>query len=340
VIGFCLTTPFTLHPLPFTLHPTPYTPYPPRHPATHPLIHPTPTPPPMLPLLLDPLTYEFMRNALLIGILVGFLCPVVGSYLIVLRMALLGDVIAHAVMPGLTIAYFFSLPLAIGAFLSGILSTFLISWIRSQSRVKVDAAMALTFSSFFGLGILLLTTLRSQLDLKDLLFGDILSVTLADAGRAGLITVAVLLLIKLFYKELLFFTFDRAGAEAMGLPVGWLNTGLMAGITITIIAGMQTVGVILVIALMVGPAIAAYLLVKELHLMMWVGGGLGAIATVVGMYASYYFDWPSGPAIALVVFGFFLLSLLFSPSQGVLTQKLKIVSNSEANAKSAARKTY
>jgi len=278
----------------------------------------------MLPLLLDPFAYEFMRNALYVGVLVGFLCPVVGSYLIVLRMALLGDVIAHAVMPGLAIAYFLNLQLAIGAFLSGLLSTFLINWIRHQSRVKADAAMALIFSSFFGLGILLLTTLRTQLDLKDLLFGDILSVTLTDVWRTGLIAAVVLLLIKLCYKELLFFTFDRAGAEAMGLPITWLNTGLMAGITITIIAGMQTVGVILVIALMVGPAIAAYLLVKELHWMMLVGGVLGAIATVVGMYASYYFDWPSGPAIALVVFGFFILALLFSPSQGVLTQRLKL----------------
>ncbi|MEP0891748.1 metal ABC transporter permease [Leptolyngbya sp. PL-A3] len=264
-----------------------------------------------------------MRNALLVGVLVGFLCPVVGSYLIVLRMALLGDVIAHAVMPGLAIAHFLNVQLAIGAFISGLLSTFLINWIRHQTRVKADAAMALIFSSFFGLGILLLTTLRTRLDLEGLLFGDILSVTLVDALRTGAIAAVVLLLIKLFYKELLFFTFDRSGAEAMGLPVSLLNTGLMAGITMTIIAGMHTVGVILVIALMIGPAIAAYLLVKELHLMMILGGVLGAIATVIGMYASYYFDWPSGPAIALVVFSFFILALLFSPSQGVLTQKWK-----------------
>lgn len=275
----------------------------------------------MIDFFLEPLTYEFMRQALLTGLLVGALCPVVGTYLIVQRMALLGDVIAHAVVPGLAIAHVLKIELILGAFASGMASTFLISWIRNQSRVTVDAAMALTFSSFFGVGVLLLTTLQTKLDLDALLFGDILSVTVADAWRTGGIAVVVLLLIKLFYKELLFFTFDPLGAQAMGLPVQRLNLGLMAAITITLIAGMQTVGVILVIALMVGPAISAYLLVKELHWMMVGGGGLGAIATLIGLYASYYFDWPSGPAIALVVFILFILTLLLSPTQGLLTNK-------------------
>lgn len=270
--------------------------------------------------LLDPLHYEFMRNALAAGVFVGILCPVVGTYLIVQRMALLGDVIAHAVLPGLAIANFLGVELLLGAFVSGILSTFVITWIRTQSRVKSDAAMALIFSSFFSLGVLLLTVLDRRLDLTALLFGDILSVTLADVGRTAAIVGFVLLFVKLFYKELLFFTFDRLGAEAVGLPVTAINFGLMAGVTLTILAGMKTVGVILVIALMIGPAITAYLLVKELHWMMIVGAGLGAITSVVGMYLSYYLDLPSGPSIALTVFSCFLLALLFSPTQGILTR--------------------
>jgi manganese/iron transport system permease protein len=275
----------------------------------------------MLDFFLAPLSYEFIRNALLVGVLAGILCPVVGTYLIVQRMALLGDVIAHAVMPGLAIANFLNINLALGAFISGMLSTFVIQWIRQQSRVKVDAAMALTFSSFFGLGVLLLTTLRAQLDLEDLLFGDILSVTSGDVWRTGAIALVILVLVKLFYKELLFFPFDPLGAKAVGLPVQALNLGLMAVITMTLIAGMQSVGVVLVIALMVGPAIAAYLLVKELYQMMVVGGILGAIASTGGLYASYYLDLPPGPAIALTVFFIFLLTLLFSPTQGILTQR-------------------
>lgn len=270
--------------------------------------------------LLDPFTYEFMRQALMAGVLIGILCPVIGTYLIVQRMALLGDVVAHAVLPGLAIANFLNFPLIAGAFISGMFSTFVTSWIRSQSKVKVDTAMAITFSSFFSLGITLLTGLRSRLDLEELLFGDILSITPADVREIGLITLAVLLAVKVFYKELLFFTFDRLGAEAVGLPVAAINVGLMAAITLTIVASIKTVGVILVVALMVSPAAAAYLLTKELHWMMIIGSGLGVLSCLIGMYISYYFNTPSGPAIALTLFTCFLLTLLFSPTQGILTR--------------------
>ena len=274
----------------------------------------------MLNWLMEPLGYEFMQNALAVGILTGILCPVVGTYLIVQRMALLGDVIAHAVLPGLAIAFFWGVDILIGAFISGLLSTFVIAWIRTQSRVKVDAAMALTFSSFFSLGIILITLLKSKLDLDSLLFGDILGVTPSDVQRTAIITLIVLILVKLFYKELLFYTFDKLGAQALGFPVNALHFGLMAAITLTIVASMQTVGVVLVISLLVGPGITAYLLVKELHQVMIVGAILGVIVSISGVYSSYYFNIPSGPAIVLVTFSLFLLALLFSPSQGILTR--------------------
>lgn len=271
--------------------------------------------------LINPLSYDFMRHALLAGVLVGLLCPVVGSLLIVQRLAMLGDVVAHGILPGLAIAHFLTAPLLLGAFICGLFSTFVTTWIRLQSRVKVDTAMAVTFSSFFSLGIVLLTSLDSRLDLEQLLFGDILSITGADVWQIGLMTAIVLTLIRLFYKEILFFSFDPQGAEAVGLPVKTINLGLMALITITIIAGMKTVGVILVVSLMVTPAAAAYLLTNELHWMMIVGAGLGMCSGVLGMYLSYYLDIPSGPAIALTAFGLFVAALLFSPSQGVLTRR-------------------
>ncbi len=274
----------------------------------------------MLNWLIEPLGYEFIRNAIAVGILTGILCPVVGTYLIVQRMALLGDVIAHAVLPGLAIAFFWGVNILLGAFISGVLSTFVIAWIRSQSRVKVDAAMALTFSSFFSLGIVLITLLKSKLDLDSFLFGDILGVTINDVQRTAIITVIILVLVKLFYKELLFFTFDKLGAKALGYPINSLHYGLMAGITLTIVVSMQTVGVVLVISLLVGPGITAYLLVKELHQVMVVGAILGIIASISGVYSSYYLNIPSGPAIVLVTFSLFLLALLFSPSQGILTR--------------------
>ncbi|HEY9672349.1 MAG TPA: metal ABC transporter permease [Waterburya sp.] len=274
----------------------------------------------MLHWLIEPLSYEFIRNAIAVGILTGILCPVVGTYLIVQRMALLGDVIAHAILPGLAIAFALGIDILVGAFISGLLSTFVIAWIRSQSRVKADAAMALTFSSFFGLGIALITLFKSKLDLDSILFGDILGVTIDDVKRTAVITLIILLLIKLFYKELLLYTFDKLGAQALGYPINRLHLGLMAAITLTIVTSMQTVGVVLVISLLVGPGITAYLLVKELHQIMALGAILGIVATVSGVYASYYLNIPSGPAIVLVTFSFFLLTLLFSPSQGILTR--------------------
>lgn len=274
----------------------------------------------MLNWLIEPLSYEFMRNALAVGILIGILCPVVGTYLIVQRMALLGDVIAHGVLPGLAIAFFWGVDILVGAFISGIFSTFVIAWIRAQSRVKSDAAMALTFSSSFALGVTLITLLKSKLDLDSFLFGDILGVTISDVRRTAIITLIVLLLVKLFYKELLFYTFDKLGAQALGFPVNALHYGLMAAITLTIVASMQTVGVVLVSSLLVCPSITAYLLVKELHQVMGLGAIIGVVGSLSGMYASYYLNIPSGPAIVLVLFCLFLLALLFSPSQGILTR--------------------
>lgn len=270
--------------------------------------------------LFHPLSYDFMRQALLASVLVGILCPVAGTYLIVQRMAMLGDVVAHGVLPGLALAQVLRLPMLLGAFAMGLCSTAVIAWIRRQSRIKADTAMAITFSTFFSLGITLLTVLRTSLSLEQVLFGDILSITPQDLGQIALITVLVLAGVKLFYKELLFFTFDPLGAEALGLPVQTINLGLTAAITLAIIAGIKTVGVILVVALMVGPAATAYLLVKELHWMMIWGAAFGVLFGVMGMYGSYYLDIPSGPAIGLTVFLGFLLALLFSPSQGILTR--------------------
>jgi manganese/iron transport system permease protein len=270
-------------------------------------------------ILLEPLSFEFMRQAITIAVLMGILCAVVGSYLIVQQMGLLGDVIAHAVLPGLAISFYLGIDIFLGAFISGTLSSLTISWIQSQSRVKVDAAMALVFSGFLALGIMLITLLKSKLDLHSFLFGDILGVTTTDLVRTATIAIFVLLFVAAFYKELLFYTFNPLGAQAMGLPIGLIRFGLISAITLTIIASMQAVGVVLIVSLLVGPAITAYLLVKELHQMMGVGAIIGILSSVTGMYISYYANVPSGAAIVLVVSGLFILALLLSPSQGILT---------------------
>ena len=279
----------------------------------------------MLTWLVEPLEFEFMRQAIAIGISLGILGAVVGSYLILQQMGMMSGMISHAVLPGISIAFFLKINLGIGAFVAGILSALVVMGIKKRSRIKVDAAMALTLTSFLALGVILITSLKTdQVNLDEILFGDILGVTSSDVWRTVIITAIILLLTKLFYKELEFYTFDPLGAKACGLPVNLLYFGLICAITLTIVASMQTVGVLLVMSLLVGPAITSYLLVKELSQMMLLGSIIGAGSSITGMYCSYYFDLPSGAAIVMVIFAFFLLAFIFSPSQGILTEpKLK-----------------
>jgi len=275
--------------------------------------------------LIEPLQYSFMQRSLIEAIIVGIICAVVGTYLMVQRLALLGDAISHSVLPGLAIAFIGNFNLLLGALLASMVSTLLINLIRNRSPIKEDAAMGIVFSAFFALGITLITLIQknNKIDLNHFLFGNILGVTAADIRDTLIIAVIVLLTVLLLYKELLFYTFDKIGAQAAGLPVNLLDLGLMLliGLTIvaTIVASLQAVGVILVLSLLITPAATAYLLVTRLHQVMGVGVGVGIISSISGMYLSYYWNLPSGPAIVLVAFSLFMLAFLFSPRQGIFT---------------------
>lgn len=272
--------------------------------------------------LVEPLQYGFMQRSLIIAILVGLICAIVGSYLMVQRLALLGDAISHSVLPGLAIAFMLGFNIFVGAFIAGVISTVAIAWIRARSPIKEDAAMGIVFSAFFALGITLITVIQkdNKIDLNHFLFGNILGVTFTDVRDTAIIAVIVLTVVILFYKELLFYTFDALGAQAVGLPVNLLNFGLMVLIALTIVASMKAVGVILVLSLLITPGATAYLLVKRLHEVMILGAAIGVFSSISGMYLSYFYNLPSGPAIVLVVSGLFLLALLFSPRHGVFTQ--------------------
>lgn len=278
----------------------------------------------MWDILVEPLQYSFMQRSLIVAILVGLICAVVGSYLMVQRLALLGDAISHSVLPGLAIAYIVGANIFVGAFIAGVISTVFINIIRTRSHIKEDAAMGIVFSAFFALGITLITIIQkdNKIDLNHFLFGNILGVTLGEVRDTAIITVFVILAVVLIYKELLFYTFDPQGAEAVGLPVNLLNFGLMVLIALTIVASLKAVGVVLVLSLLITPAATAYLLVSRLHQMMFFGVGVGVLSSISGMYLSYYYNLPSGPAIVLVASGLFTIALLFSPSQGILTRPL------------------
>lgn len=275
----------------------------------------------LLGILLEPLQYGFMQRSLVVAVLVGVVCAVVGSYLMVQRLALLGDAISHSVLPGLAIAFLLGVNIFVGAFIAGIFSTLVIGWIRTRSPIKEDAAMGIVLSAFFALGITLITVIQksNKIDLNHFLFGNILGVTGADLRDTALITAVVLAVVALLYKELLFYTFDPQGAEAVGLPVNLLNFGLMALIALTVVASLKAVGVVLVLSLLITPGATAYLLVPRLHQVMILGAVIGVFSSVSGMFLSYWFNLPSGPAIVLVVSGLFTLALLFSPRHGIFT---------------------
>lgn len=276
----------------------------------------------MLQALLEPLQYGFMQRSLVIAILVGIICAVVGSYLMVQRLALLGDAISHSVLPGLAIAFIVGANIFVGAFMAGVLSTLLIALIRSRSPIKEDTAMGIVFSTFFALGVTLITIVQKEnkIDLNHFLFGNILGVSSSDVVNCAVISLIVVAVVFLLFKELQFYTFDPIGAQAAGLPVNLLNFGLMILIALTIVASLKAVGVILVLALLVIPGATAYLLVKRLHQVMLLGATIGIIASISGMYLSFYQNLPSGPAIVLVSAGFFTLAFLLSPTYGLLTQ--------------------
>ncbi len=274
--------------------------------------------------LLEPLQYGFMQRSLLIAVIVGLICALVGSYLMVQRLALLGDAISHSVLPGLAIAFLLDINIFVGAFLAGILSTVLITLIHTRSPIKEDAAMGIVFSAFFALGITLITVIQKEnkIALNHFLFGNILGVTGADVRDTSIIAIVILVVVLLTYKELLFYTFDPLGAQAAGLPVNALNFGLMVLIALTVVASLKTVGVILVLSLLITPSATAYLLVPRLHQVMLLGAAIGVVSSVSGMYLSYWYNLPSGPAIVLVASGCFILALLFSPRHGLLTRPL------------------
>ena len=220
----------------------------------------------MFEALIEPLQYSFMQRSLIVAILVGLLCAVVGSYLMVQRLALLGDAISHSVLPGLAVAFILEMNIFVGAFIAGVLSTMVITWIRTRSPIKEDAAMGIVFSAFFALGVTLITIVQkdNKIDLNHFLFGNILGVTVSDMRDIAVIAAVVLIVVFLLYKELLFYTFDPLGAQAAGLPVNRLNFGLMVIIALTIVASLKAVGVILVLSLLITPGATAYLLVKPL----------------------------------------------------------------------------
>jgi len=268
--------------------------------------------------LLEPFTFGFMQRGLAAGVLAGIACAVLSAFVVWRRMAFVGDAMAHTILPGVVIAFLRGANLFVGALIAAIITALGIGWFSRDREVREDTAIGVMFSGFFALGILLLSRVSSYRDLTHILFGDILGVSAADLWIIGGVTVLVMAAVALFYKELLLTSFDPGHAVAIGLSPELVRYGLLILLALTVVAAIQAVGVVMVIALLVTPAAAASLLVRQLPRIMALGALFAVVSALVGLYASYYGNVGSGAAIVLTLSGIFLLAFLFAPGRGLL----------------------
>ncbi len=268
--------------------------------------------------LLEPFTFGFMQRGLAAGVLAGIACAVLSAFVVWRRMAFVGDAMAHTILPGVVIAFLRGANLFVGALIAAIITALGIGWFSRDREVREDTAIGVMFSGFFALGILLLSRVSSYRDLTHILFGDILGVSAADLWIIGGVTVLVMAAVALFYKELLLTSFDPGHAVAIGLSPELVRYGLLILLALTVVAAIQAVGVVMVIALLVTPAAAASLLARQLPRIMALGALFAVVSALVGLYASYYGNVASGAAIVLTLTGIFLLAFLFAPGRGLL----------------------
>ena len=265
----------------------------------------------MVSWLVEPLAYEFMQRGLLVAMLVGVVCAVVGCYIVLRGMAFLGDALSHAILPGLAVGYLASAGdspslfwWALGA---AVLSSVSISALSRGGRIKQDTAIGIVFAGMFALGIALISTMRSYaVDLSHFLFGNILGVTTEDVWLTAGVSLVVLLIILAFYKEFMVLSFDLQLATTLRLPARALEILLSVLTAVAIVVSLQAVGVALVVAMLVTPAATAYLLTKNLRRMMLLAAAIAASSGVVGLYVSYYFNVASGAAIVLACTAVFI----------------------------------
>lgn len=257
-----------------------------------------------------PFSFPFMTQAMLIAVMVAVPTALLSCFLVLKGWSLMGDAISHAVLPGVVLAYIIGLPLGIGAFAAGMGCALSVGFLRENSRIKEDTVMGVVFSGLFGLGIVLYTSIQTDVHLDHILFGDILGVSAADLWQTGLIALAVTLIVLAKWRDLLLFTFDPQQAGAIGLPVRWLHYGLLALLSLTIVAALTAVGIVLVIALLVAPGAIAYLWSKRFAPMMAIAVAVSVLCSLAGIYLSFFLDSAPAPTIVLLMSATFVVTFV------------------------------
>lgn len=262
--------------------------------------------------LLQPLSYAFMQRGLAAAVIVGILCAVMGTYVVLRGMAFLGDAMAHAILPGVAIVYLLGGNLLLGALIAAVIVALLIGLFSRQEAIKEDTAIGILFAAALALGVALISSIRTYaVDLSHILFGNVLSVSPADLWLTAGLGAGILLTVLLLYRPFLVISFDPVLAATLRLPIELLRNVLLVLLSVTVVISLQTVGVALVAAMLVTPAATAYLLVRRLAPMMLLSAAIGAFSALVGLYLSYYLNIVSGSAIVLTATAVFLVVFLF-----------------------------
>ncbi len=268
--------------------------------------------------LIEPLQHPFMVRALLVSALVAAVCGLLSCFMTLKGWALMGDAVSHAVMPGVVIAYALNLPFALGAFVFGVGSVIVIGFIKQASRIKEDTVIGLVFTGFFALGLVLVSKVRSTIDLTHILFGNVLGISASDITQTLLISALVMALLLVFRRDLILFCFDPTHARSIGLHTGALHYLLLSLLSLAAVAGLQTVGIILVVAMLVTPGATAYLLTDRFDHMSWIAIASAVLSSLIGIYWSYWMDASTAGCIVLAQTALFVLSFLFAPRHGLL----------------------
>ncbi|MDS1136936.1 metal ABC transporter permease [Nitratireductor indicus] len=260
--------------------------------------------------LLLPFAFPFMQQAFVISLLIAAPMALLSCFLILKGWSLMGDAVSHAVLPGVVIAYMAGLPFAIGAFVAGMVCVTGIGFLKENSRVKEDTVMGVVFSGMFGLGLLLYTRIQTDVHLDHILFGDMLGVTWNDIAQTGGIALAICVCILLFRRDLLLAAFDAQHARAIGLPVRVLHYGLLSLLSLAIVAALSSVGIILSIAMLIGPGAVAFLIVRRFEHMLLVSLAVALFSSFFGVYLSFFIDSAPAPTIVLLMTGVFIIAFV------------------------------
>ncbi|MBT3619232.1 MAG: metal ABC transporter permease [Porticoccaceae bacterium] len=278
-----------------------------------------------LTVLFEPFSFTFMQQAFAIVLLVAVPTSILSCFLVLKGWSLMGDAISHSVLPGVILAYVLGIPLAIGAFAAGMVCAIATGFISENSRLKEDTVMGVVFSSMFGVGLVMMTKIDSNVHLDHILFGDVLGISWRDVVESGIITLLVVAFMLIKGKDLLVFVFDRQHAKVIGLPVTALHYGLLAMLSLTIVGALKAVGMILVIAMLIAPGAIAHLLTTKFQSMVMVSVAISLCCSFLGVYLSFFIDSAPAPTIIMLMSTTFIGVFVFTSYRAKLTSRKLLV---------------